>query len=82
MLKLERIQPIKLRLHSFCPVFLDLANNTPKLYLNNKEFIWARNALNALRDEYITAERYIDGVYAVIMKLMKSKYRNCKEIAA
>ncbi len=53
-----------------------------KLYLNDEEFIWARNALNALRDEYITADRYTDGIDAVMMKLMKAKYRNCKEIAA
>ncbi len=56
------------------------ANN--KLYLNDEEFIWARNALNLLRNQYLAAGRYSDGIDYVMMKLMKAKYKRYKESKA
>ena len=46
-----------------------------KLYLNESEYDLAVRALNGLRDAYLTAGRYSDGIDAVILKLMKSRYR-------
>ena len=46
-----------------------------KLYLNEAEYDLAVRALNRLRDAYLAAGRYSDGIDAVILKLMKSRYR-------
>ena len=46
-----------------------------KLYLNQTEYDLAVRALNGLRDAYLAAGRYSDGIDAVILKLMKSRYR-------
>lgn len=46
-----------------------------KLYLNQTEYDLAVRALNGLRDAYLAAGRYSDGIDAVILKLMKSQYR-------
>ena len=46
-----------------------------KLYLNQMEYDLAVRALNGLRDAYLAAGRYSDGIDAVILKLMKSQYR-------
>ncbi len=46
-----------------------------KLYLNEAEYDLAVRALNGLRDAYLAAGRYSDGIDAVILKLMKSRYR-------
>ena len=46
-----------------------------KLYLNQTEYDLAVRALNGLRDAYLAAGRYSDGIDAVILRLMKSRYR-------
>ena len=46
-----------------------------KLYLNEAEYDLAVRALNRLRDAYLAAGRYSDGIDAVILKLLKSRYR-------
>lgn len=46
-----------------------------KLYLNEAEYDLAVWALNGLRDTYLAAGRYSDGIDAVILKLLKSRYR-------
>ncbi len=46
-----------------------------KLYLNEAEYDLAVRALNGLRDTYLAAGRYSDGIDAVILKLLKSRYR-------
>ena len=46
-----------------------------KLYLNEAEYDLEVRALNGLRDTYLTAGRYSDGIDAVILNLMKSQYR-------
>ena len=46
-----------------------------KLYLNQTEYDLAVRALNGLRDAYLAAGRYSDGIDAVILKLLKSRYR-------
>lgn len=46
-----------------------------KLCLNEAEYDLAVRALNGLRDTYLAAGRYSDGIDAVILKLLKSRYR-------
>lgn len=46
-----------------------------KLYLNEAEYALAFRALNGLRDTYLAAGRYSDGIDAVILKLLHSRYR-------
>lgn len=46
-----------------------------KLYLNEAEYDLTVRALNGLRDTYLAAGRYSDGIDAVILKLLKSRYR-------
>ena len=46
-----------------------------KLDLNEAEYDLAVRALNGLRDTYLAAGRYSDGIDAVILKLLKSRYR-------
>lgn len=46
-----------------------------KLYLNEAEYDLAVRALNRLRDAYLAAGRYSDGIDAVILKLLKPRYR-------
>lgn len=46
-----------------------------KLYLNEAEYDLAVRALNGLRDTYLAAGRYSDGIDAVILKLLKSRHR-------
>lgn len=46
-----------------------------KPYLNEAEYDLAVRALNGLRDTYLAAGRYSDGIDAVILKLLKSQYR-------
>ena len=46
-----------------------------KLYLDGDEYRQAISGLNQLRTDYLAAGHYSDGIDAVIVKLMKSKYR-------
>lgn len=46
-----------------------------RLYLSASEYRWAVQALNELRTAFLAAGRYSDGIDAVMLKLMKSKYR-------
>lgn len=53
------------------------AANAPrrKLYLDGEEYRQALHGLNQLRTDYMAAGHYSDGIDAVLLKLMKSKYR-------
>ena len=46
-----------------------------KLYLNEAGYDLAVRALNGLRDTYLAAGRYSDGIDAVILNLLKSQHR-------
>lgn len=46
-----------------------------KLYLDGEEYRQALHGLNQLRTDYMAAGHYSDGIDAVMLKLMKSKYR-------
>ncbi len=53
------------------------AANAPKrrLYLDGEEYRQALYGLNQLRTDYMAAGHYSDGIDAVLIKLMKAKYR-------
>lgn len=53
------------------------AANAPKrrLYLDGEEYRQALHGLNQLRTDYMAAGHFSDGIDAVMLKLMKSKYR-------
>lgn len=53
------------------------AANAPrrKLYLDGEEYRQALHGLNQLRTDYMAAGHYSDSIDAVLLKLMKSKYR-------
>lgn len=53
------------------------AANAPKrkLYLDGEEYRQALYGLNQLRTDYMAAGHYSDCVDAVMLKLMRSKYR-------
>ena len=57
--------------------FVHKVQNVPKrrLYLSDTEFRLSLAALNCLRRAYLSAGRYSDGIDAVILKLMQTKYR-------
>lgn len=46
-----------------------------KLYLDGEEYRQALHGLNQLRTDYLASGHYSDGIDAVMLKLMKSKYR-------
>ena len=46
-----------------------------KLYLTEAEHSKSVEALNQLRDTYLKNGRYSDGIYSVLLKIMKSRYR-------
>lgn len=48
-----------------------------KLFLTDVEYKKAVQALNMLRDTYIHAGRYTDGIDIVLLKILKSKYKRC-----
>lgn len=48
-----------------------------KLFLTDEEHKKAVQALNLLRDTYIQAGRYTDGIDAVLIKILQSKYKRC-----
>ncbi len=52
-------------------------HDSQKLFLDNTEYKKAVQALNGLRDGYIRAGRYTDGIDTVLIKLMRSKYKRC-----
>lgn len=46
-----------------------------KLYLSDGEYRMAVQALNGLRDTYIENGRYTDGIDAILMRVMKARYK-------
>lgn len=48
-----------------------------KLFLDEEEYKKAVQALNGLRDVFIQAGRYTDGIDVVLMRVMRSKYKRC-----
>lgn len=48
-----------------------------KLFLDEDEYRKAVQALNGLRDGFIKAGRYTDGIDIVLMRVMRSKYKRC-----
>ena len=46
-----------------------------KLYLSDGEYRMAVQALNGLRDTYIENGRYTDGIDAILMRVMRARYR-------
>lgn len=46
-----------------------------KLYLSDGEYRMAVQALNGLRDTYIENGRYTDGIDAVLMRIMRARYK-------
>lgn len=49
----------------------------PKLFLTDTEYKKAIEALNTLRDSFISAGRYTDGIDTVFLKILKAKYKKC-----
>lgn len=49
-----------------------------KLFLADNEYRKAIEALNKLRNTYLDAGRYSDGIDVVFCKLLKAKYKRCK----
>lgn len=48
-----------------------------RLFLDEEEYKKAVQALNGLRDGFIQAGRYTDGIDIVLMRIMRSKYKRC-----
>lgn len=48
-----------------------------KLFLTNVEYHKAVQALNMLRNKYIDAGRYTDGIDGILMKILRAKYKRC-----
>lgn len=48
-----------------------------KLFLADNEHKKAIQALNKLRDTYLAAGRYADGIDVVFYKILKAKYKRC-----
>lgn len=49
-----------------------------KLYLTDREYGQAVHALNRLRDTFIRAGRYTDGIDTILLRIMKAKYKKPK----
>lgn len=49
-----------------------------KLFLTDVEYHKAVEALNMLRNTYIHAGRYTDGIDIVLMKILRAKYKKVK----
>ena len=49
-----------------------------RLYLTEREYKKAVQALNGLRNDYIQAGRYTDGIDTVLMRIMKARYKTYK----
>lgn len=48
-----------------------------KIFLDEDEYKKAVQALNGLRDGFIRAGRYTDGIDIVLMRVMRSRYKRC-----
>lgn len=48
-----------------------------KLFLTEAEYQKVIEALNKLRDTYLAAGRYADGIDTVFYKILKAKYKRC-----
>lgn len=48
-----------------------------KLFLSDEEYQKAVQALNMLRNIYISNGRYADGIDTVLLKIMHARYRRC-----
>lgn len=48
-----------------------------KLFLTDVEYKKTVQALNMLRDTFINAGRYTDGIDIVLMKILRAKYKRC-----
>ena len=46
-----------------------------KLYLDEEEYRLAVRALNVLRDTYIQNGRYTDGIDAIMLRIVKARYK-------
>ena len=66
LLDLDREQTVSMRRR---------VRQAPRRKLNEAEYDLAVRALNGLRDTYLAAGRYSDGIDAVILKLLKSRHR-------
>lgn len=49
----------------------------PKLFLTDTEYKKSIEALNKLRDNFIAAGRYTDGIDTVFLKILQAKYKRC-----
>lgn len=49
----------------------------PKLFLTDIEYKKAIEALNTLRNSYIEAGRYTDGIDVIFLKILQAKYKRC-----
>lgn len=52
-------------------------HNGKKIFLDEDEYKKAVQALNGLRDGFIRAGRYTDGIDIVLMRVMRSRYKRC-----
>lgn len=50
----------------------------PKLFLTDTEHKKAIEALNMLRNSFIAAGRYTDGIDTIFLKILQAKYKRCK----
>ncbi|MEG2923462.1 MAG: hypothetical protein RR848_03220 [Oscillospiraceae bacterium] len=50
-----------------------------KVYLSEDDYKLARTALNILRDSYLAADRYSDGIDKVLYKLINAKIKLVKD---
>lgn len=48
-----------------------------RLFLTDVEYHKAVQALNMLRNGYISAGRYTDGIDTVLLKILRAKYKRC-----
>lgn len=48
-----------------------------KLFLTDTEYKKAVEALNKLRDSFIAAGRYTDGIDTIFIKILQAKYKRC-----
>ncbi|WP_050642177.1 MULTISPECIES: hypothetical protein [Clostridia] len=50
----------------------------PRLFLTDVEHKKAIEALNMLRNSFIAAGRYTDGIDTIFLKILQAKYKRCK----
>lgn len=56
---------------------LNDAHEGQKLFLSDSEYHLAIQALNKLRDAYLAAGRYSDGIDKIMIQIIKAKYKRC-----